>query len=90
MLIVLSIGVAVIMPSLGFSLIGFPLGSSVIGSSFSPQSSSGSAVIDSPLGSSMLFFLHVTIFFLSKTVSLTCFNNFNKTDRDKMNEEILT
>ena len=25
----------------------------------------------------------------SKTISLTCFNNFNKTDSEKMNEEIL-
>ena len=25
----------------------------------------------------------------SKTISLTCFNNFNKTDSEKMNEAIL-
>ena len=72
------------------------------------ESSSGSTIIDSSLGSSMLFFCYVAIFLsnralcfnqkqmfcfafiilLSKTISLTCFNKFNKTDNKKMNEEI--
>ena len=33
------------------------------------------------------FYIH---YIFSKTISLTCFNNFNKTDREKTNEEILT
>ena len=32
----------------------------------------------------------VTFIIFSKTISLTCFNNFNKTDSEKMNEETLT
>ena len=69
------------------------------------ESSSGSTVIDSYLGSSMLFFCHVAIFYqivLLFFIKNRCFvldslcsqeqlvNNLIKTDREKMNEEILT
>ena len=65
------------------------------------ESSSGSAAICSSLGSSMLFFIFLsnraTIFFIKNRcfsciyyISLKCFNNFNKTDSEKINEEILT
>ena len=70
-------------------------------------SSSGSSVIDSYLGSPVLFFWHAAIFYqnelllfllktdvlfyikfskrsLHLTISLTCFNNFNKADIKKM------
>ena len=63
-LIALSLGSTVIGPSIGFSLIGFSLGSSAIGSSLTPQSW---GLLQGPQfsGSSMLFFRHVAIFFLS-------------------------
>ena len=40
----------------------------------------------------IIFFIknmfYFTFVLFSKTISLTCFNNFNKTDSEKMNEEI--
>ena len=39
----------------------------------------------------IIFFIknmfYFTFVLFSKTISLTCFNNFNKTDSEKMNEE---
>ena len=39
----------------------------------------------------IIFFIknmfYFTFILFSKTISLTCFNNFNKTDSEKMNEE---
>ena len=93
---------------LGFSLTGFSLGSSVIGSSLGSQwffrvcsNRFCSWIINAIFPPCRYFFLsnRAIIFFIknmfyftfilfSKTISLTCFNNFNKTDSEKMNEEI--
>ena len=97
---------------MGFSLIGFSLGPQWYGPLwvlsdrvFFRVVYSGSAGIDSSLGSSrlfLIFFYQIVICFMlfylvfcftfitfSKTISLTRFNNFNKTDSEEINEEIL-